>query len=67
MCEYCEKRKRKRKKLKSNNFGGSATLIVSGNILDIYGDEKKFNIFKRIYRPRFDINYCPMCGRRLGE
>ena len=61
MCEYCKKSK----KLKSNNFCGSATLIVSGDILDIYGDENKFNIFKRIYRPRFNINYCPMCGRRL--
>lgn len=62
MCEYCEKRT----VLKSCNFCGSANLIVSGNILDIYGDEKKFNIFERIYRPRFDINYCPMCGRKLG-
>ena len=63
MCKYCEKRK----KLKSSNFCGSATLIVSKNILDIYGDENKFNIFKSIYRPRFDINYCPMCGRKLKE
>jgi len=56
-----------KKKIKSNNFCGSATLIVSGNILDIYGDESKFNIFKRIYRPRFDINYCPMCGKKLEK
>ena len=62
MCEYCEKRK----ELKSWNFCGSATLIVLGNILDIHGDEKKFNIFKKIYRPRFEVNYCPMCGRKLG-
>lgn len=65
MCEYCEKQK----ELKSCNFCGSATMIVSVSenmsILDIYGDERKFNIFKRIYRPRFDINYCPMCGRKL--
>ena len=63
MCEYCEKKK----KLKSCNFCGSATLIISGNVLDIYGDGNKFNIFKRIYRPRFDIKFCPMCGRRLAE
>ena len=25
------------------------------------GDEKRFQIFKKIYQPRFDINYCPMC------
>lgn len=62
MCEYCEKRK----ELKSSNFCGSATMVVLGETLDIYGDEKRFNIFKRIYRPRFEINYCPMCGKKLG-
>ncbi len=61
MCEYCEKRK----ELKSCNFCGSATLSVSGKILEVQGNEKKFNIFKKIYCPRFDINYCPMCGRKL--
>ena len=64
-CEYC----RKGKILKSCNFCGSANLKVivssTGSILDIWGDENKFHIFKRIYRPRFDINYCPMCGRKL--
>ena len=65
MCEYCENRKI----IKSCNFCGSAKMIVSisenMNILDIYGDKERFSIFKRIYRPRFDINYCPMCGRDL--
>lgn len=63
MCEYCERRKI----IKSCNFCGSANLIVSGNILDIYGNEKIFNIFKKTYRPRFNINYCPICGKKLGE
>lgn len=63
MCEYCEKKK----KIKSCNFCGSATLLVLGNVLDIYGDEKKFSIFKRIYRPSFYISYCPMCGRKLTK
>nr|DAZ28031.1 MAG TPA: Rad50 zinc hook motif [Caudoviricetes sp.] len=63
MCEYCEGKK----KLKSSNFCGSAEFQILGNYLDIFGDEKKFNIFKKIYRPSFNINYCPMCGRRLGE
>lgn len=67
MCQYCEKRK----ELRSCNFCGSAKMIISVSenisILDIFGDEKKFNIFKRIYRPRFDINYCPMCGRKLTK
>lgn len=62
MCEYCEKKR----ELKSCNFCGSAGLFVSGDTLDIYGDEKVFHIFKRIYRPRFEVNYCPMCGRKLG-
>lgn len=67
MCEYCEKGKL----VKSSNFCGSAKMRIieskEFNTLDIYGDEKKFNIFKRIYQPSFDINYCPMCGRKLGE
>ena len=63
MCMYCEENET----LKSANFCGSAKAKILGHYLDIYGDEKKFNIFKRIYRPSFKINYCPMCGRRLGE
>ena len=63
MCEYCEKRK----ELKSSNFCGSASMIICGRYLDIYGDKKKFNIFKRIYQPSFNVNYCPMCGKKLGE
>lgn len=62
MCEYCEKRKR----LKSCNFCGGANLTILGDVLDINGDKRKFNIFKRIYSPRFEINYCPMCGRKLN-
>lgn len=67
MCEYCEKQK----EIKSCNFCGSAKAIISSSkdckLLDIWGDESKFQIFKRIYRPRFDINYCPMCGRKLED
>lgn len=67
MCEYCEKGK----KVKSCNFCGSAKMKISVSnemqILEIQGDEKKFNIFKRIYCPRFDINYCPFCGKKLNK
>lgn len=63
MCMYCEENEI----FKSANFCGSAKAKILGHYLDIYGDEKKFNIFKRIYRPSFDINYCPMCGRRLKK
>ena len=63
MCIYCNGKE----KIQSINFCGSATAQILGQYLDIYGDEKKFNIFKRIYRPSFKINYCPMCGRRPEE
>ena len=61
MCEYCEKGK----EIRSCNFcgGAKAIILVSDDctILDIGGDENKFQLFKKIYRPRFDIDYCPMC------
>ncbi|MBP3463746.1 MAG: hypothetical protein J6K45_04620 [Clostridia bacterium] len=60
-CEFCNKNK----VLKSCNFGGSANLRILGDTLDIFANESKFNIFKRIYEPRFVINYCPMCGRKF--
>lgn len=61
MCEYCEKKK----EVKSCNFGGRASMRVVGNILDIYGDKDIFSIFRHTYRPRFEIEYCPMCGKKL--
>lgn len=63
MCRYCEENET----LKSSNFCGSAKAQILGHYLDIYGDEKKFNIFKRIYRPGFNINYCPMCRKEAGR
>ena len=67
MCEYCEKGK----VIQSNNFCGSANMKVSESkefsILDVWGDESTFHLFKKIYRPRFDIKYCPMCGRKLNQ
>ena len=69
MCEYCEKQK----VLKSCNFAGGANVIIYKNgfednigMLEMQGDENVFKIFKKYYYPRFDINYCPMCGRQLG-
>lgn len=71
MCEYCEKDKRKNKVIKSCNFCGSAKMVVSVSdnmtILEVQGDKEKFSLFKTYYCPRFDINYCPMCGRKLRE
>lgn len=68
MCEYCEKGK----ELKSCNFCGNAKITIYKNgftentgMLEIQGNENIFKFFKTIYCPRFDINYCPMCGRKL--
>lgn len=65
MCEYCEKDKIH----KSCNFCGSAKMRIicskEDNILEVQGDKEKFSLFKRQYCPRFDINYCPMCGKKL--
>ena len=63
MCMYCEENEI----FKSANFCGSAKAKILGHYLDLYGDEKKFNIFKRIYRPSFNINYCPMCRKEAGR
>ena len=36
-------------------------------MLEVQGNENTFKLFKRTYCPRFDIKYCPICGRKLGE
>lgn len=80
MCEYCEKersfRRTNNKKIKCENFCGSVEMTIyptgyekNVGMLEIQcGNE---NILKKIMRekycPRFNINYCPMCGKRLGE
>lgn len=61
MCEYCEKRK----EIKSCNFCGRAKARITGNEIDMWGDEKKFRLFESIYNPAFKIRFCPMCGRKL--
>ena len=65
MCEYCEMDKI----LKSCNFCGSAKMRISVSkemqILEVQGEKEKFSLFKRQYCPRFDIKFCPMCGRNL--
>ena len=70
MCEYCGKNK----VLKSCNFAGSGEIRIYNKgfekgigLLELQGDGVKAKIFKRLYCPRFDINYCPMCGRKLGK
>lgn len=70
MCEYCEKQKI----ITSCNFGGGARIRIykrgyedNKGMLEMQGEGNIFKIFKRYYCPRFDINYCPMCGRKLGK
>lgn len=64
MCEYCDKNKI----LKSCNFAGSGKLTIHKTrfeenigLLELQGDGIKAKIFKRLYCPRFEVNYCPMC------
>jgi hypothetical protein len=61
MCEYCEKGT----EFNSSNFCGSARARILGNHFDVRGDKKVIKWFERIYQPRFQINYCPMCGKKL--
>lgn len=70
MCEYCEKGKA----LNSCNFCGDAKITIHKKgfqkdigMLEVQGNENTFKLFKRTYCPRFDITYCPICGRKLGE
>lgn len=70
MCEYCDKKK----KIKSGNFAGGAELRIYKNgfeddigMLEMQGNGNIFKVLKEYYCPRFDINYCPMCGKRLGK
>ena len=64
MCEYCDKRK----EIRSANFCGSGKMKIYSKgiskgmgLLELQGDDTKAKIFKWLYCPRFDINYCPMC------
>ena len=62
---------KKIKYIKVAIFCGSAKMRISCskkfNILEVQGDKEKFSLFKRQYCPRFYINYCPICGRKLKE
>ena len=62
MCKYCDENV----EFSSSNFCGSAKAQVIGNWLDIRGDKRKIKWLERIYQPSFYINYCPMCGKKLG-
>lgn len=65
MCKYCEEDKRKKRDCIIN------TLIVSLRIIRNNGFNalaiKSYNLEKQVVDSYQTINYCPKCGRRLGE
>lgn len=63
MCDYCNKNK----ELLSINYCGSIKSRIVDNIFEVYNNEHNIKFLKQFYGFRFNINYCPMCGRRLGE
>ena len=67
MCEYCHK-KIKNKKIQDidNDNEDSAEIVIQHkNLLYIELNGKDENGYKTC--DFFEINYCPMCGRKLGE
>ena len=70
MCEFCENNKI----LRSCNFAGSGEIRIYNRgfekgigMLELQGDGMKAKIFKNLYCPRFDINYCPKCRKEAGR
>ena len=61
-CEMC----REKKRVKSDNFCGAATMRIVGDSIDLRGDEKKIKFFGHIYAPSFSVKFCPFCGKPLA-
>lgn len=57
MCQYCENKKKLEERENDNIY-----FEIYGKNLRVIGKLFSFN-FGRIVL----INYCPMCGRKLGE
>ena len=62
-CEMC----REKKKVKSDNFCGAATMQIVGDSIDLCGDKKKIKFFGHIYAPSFSVKFCPFCGKPLTD
>jgi hypothetical protein len=58
MCDYCENTR----PLFGNLYSDFYVEIINGDVIDIhfYGSEQNGD-------GSFEINYCPMCGRKLNE
>ena len=57
MCEYCEKEKHIEKRKKDNIY-----FKVWGKHLQVIGKVLNIPLGRDVI-----INYCPMCGRKLGD
>ena len=60
MCDFCEHRKA----ITKGSCVGLFELVVSGQELEISYFCNDWNYDNR---DRMNIEYCPMCGRKLGD
>lgn len=62
MCRYCEEGR----EIQSSRYIWNDTTAK----IDIYNDKYVISIYDNninTYDMKFEINYCPKCGRKLGE
>lgn len=59
-CKYCQRHRRL-----TESKGDTIYLEIKGGSLNIKLDVWGYN--GRIRERKIPINYCPMCGRKLGE
>ena len=66
MCKYCEMEILSNEAKRNIRKNQRVTIKIVRNMLDenLYYLEVDTNSYKKEV---IDINYCPMCGRRLGE
>lgn len=59
MCEYCEK-----EKILEENENDNIQISIVGKHLRLLG---KLKMISTYFGRDILINYCPLCGRKLGE
>ena len=62
MCKYCEGDLYNKKYLYEDKYGDNTAFINDENEIYVSIREEEY-----IDEMKFKINYCPMCGRKLGE
>lgn len=72
MCEFCRQRKDENtiygKDIKINQCASATDLSYAKIIKNVNDEKAGIIIFKQCKAGGyFDINYCPMCGRKLVE